>query len=626
MSGIAGIHEARGGPVDSALLERMIAVVAHRGPEGSALWARDEVGLGHRRRARLGGGVAANRDGDLRLTFDGRIDNGEELRALLGIAGAASDAGLVLATYQRFGPRCVERLLGDFAFALWDERRRRLFCARDPLGVKPLYYHFDRGRLLIGSEPRQILQGVDAHPNLGLLARYLTDDYTERRETLYRGVQRLEPAHSLTSGPGGIEIRRYWDVDPLHQVRCRDDAEYDARFSTLFREAVSARLTADGPVGALLSGGLDSSSIVCTAADLYASGAQAYRGLETYSVLFDTLPCDEREYIAAVVRRCGFPSNFVHYENEERVRDLDACREHPEVLYAPITAAVTSALTDARDKGIGVMLSGTGGDEFLASGFEHLTDLLLAGRFRTLLRQLRCDADLYATSQVLLFREHCLKPLIPRRVAAPLGRLRRRLAGNGAPDWLIPGILDHHRLDPEANGSPVASRFATRSQRSLHRVLRHNSNLSYPIGENDLLASRFGIEYRYPFLDRRVVEFLIAIPERQRWWMDRPKAILRRALRDVLPEEIRERRTKAEFSVVLDREVRGSLATQVEKLIRDSVLVQMGVVDRAGMLRRFRAVVEGRDEATSRWAVFNFIGLELWSRSIAADAARGGAA
>jgi len=626
MSGIAGIHDARGGPVDSDLLEHMTTVIAHRGPEGSARWARGEVGLGHRRRAGTEGGVAAHRGGDLRLTFDGRIDNGEELRAVLATAAGAGDAELVLAAYERFGPRCVERLLGDFAFALWDGRRRTLFCARDPLGVKPLYYHFDGGRLLIGSEPRQILQGVDARPNLALLARYLTDDYTERRETLYRGVHRLEPAHSLTAGPAGIEIRRYWDVDPLHQVRCRDDAEYDARFSTLFREAVAARLAADGPVGALLSGGLDSSSIVCTASDLYTSGVQEYRGLETWSVLFDTLPCDEREYIAAVVRRCGFHASFVHYENEDRVPDLDSCREHPEVLYAPITAAVTSALADAHDKGIRVMLSGTGGDEFLASGFEHLTDLLLAGRFRTLFHQLRCDADLCATSAALLFREHCLKPLIPRRVAAPLRRLRRGLAGNGEPDWLVPGVLDRRRLDPEADGNSVASRFATRSQRSLHRVLLHNSNLSYAIGENDLLASRFGIEYRYPFLDRRVVEFLIAIPERQRWWMDRPKAILRRALRDVLPEEVRERRTKAEFSVVLDREVRGRLAAQVEKLIRDSVLVQMGVVDRAGMLRRFRAVVEGRDETASRWAVFNFIGLELWSRSIAAGAARGGAA
>jgi asparagine synthase (glutamine-hydrolysing) len=633
LSGIAGIYDLDGKPADRSLLERMTEVAAHRGPEGASYWISGSIGLGHRLLHNapgpcLSAGVIADDDGDLRLVFDGRIDNRDELRALLGEDGApvdaASDAELVLRSYDCWGPACVEALLGDFAFAIWDGRRRRLFCARDPIGVKPFFYHFDGRRLLLASEPSQILESVAARPNLGLVARYLADDYTEREETLYTGILRLEPAHTLTVGPEGYEIECYWDVDPRHEIRYASNGEYDEHFSELFRRAVAARIEAPGPVGALLSGGLDSSSIVCTASELYRTGVSRDRGFETYSMLFDTLPCDERDYIEAVTRRTGFPSNVFHYEQDESVSDLDACRACPEVRYAPITVAMMSVLSDARRKGIRVLLSGTGGDEFLASGFHHLTDLLFAGRFWTLVRQLRSDAYLFATPAAHLFGEYCLKPLIPARFRDPLRRVVRRAKGTDSPDWLTPGILERdeaHVASHERDGA-----FPTHTQRYLHEVLLFNSNLTYAVGENDGLASRFGMEYRYPYLDRRVVEFLFAIPEEQRWWMDRPKAIVRRALRDVLPDEVRERRTKAEFSVILDREMRGRISTQVEKLIRESELASLGVVNRGRLLSRFNDFVGGRDDPGSRWALYNFIGLELWSRSLNAGPGQGGVA
>ena len=631
MSGIACIYNVDGGPADRSLLERMIEAAAHRGPDGADRWISGPVGLGHQLlRATPGSptatGVAADDSGVLRLTFDGRIDNRDELRTLLKAEGAradaASDAELVLRSYECWGPDCLEALLGDFALAIWDGRRKRLFCARDPIGVKPFYYHFDGRRLLVASEPAQILEGIETRPNLDLVARYLTDDYTEREETLYSGILRLEPAHTLTAGPEGFEIECYWDVDPHHEIRYASDEAYDEHFSEVFRRAVAARLETTGTVGALLSGGLDSSSIVCTASDLYRTGRSEHRGFETYSMLFDTLPCDEREFIEAVTRRTGFPSNVFRYEQEDAVSDIDACRAWPDVRYAPITVALLSALDDAQRKGIRVLLSGTGGDEFLASGFHHLTDLLFAGRFWTLARQLRSDADLFATSAAHLFGDYCLKPLIPAPLRNPLRRILRRVKGDAPPDWLTPDALESAATHPPAQRHDRA--FPTHTQRYLHEVLLFNSNLTYAIGENDALASRFSLEYRYPYLDRRVVEFLFAIPERQRWWMDRPKAIVRRALRDVLPDEVRERRTKAEFSVVLDREMRGRIAAQVEKLIRESTLASLGVVDSGRLLGRFNDFVGGRDDPGSRWALYNFIGLELWSRSIATGAVRGG--
>ena len=303
---------------------------------------------------------------------------------------------------------------------------------------------------------------------------------------------------------------------------------------------------------------------------------------------------------------------------------LQSSTDHPEVRYAPITVALGSVLNDARDKGVRVLLSGTGGDEFLASGFHHLTDLMGAGRFWTLLRQLRYDAALYSTPATRLFRDYCVKPFVPGAILGPLRRVKRRIDSNGEQDWLAPKARESAAARRTSESEAVGAEFPTHTQRFLYEVLLYNSNLTFAIRENDALGSRYSMEYRYPFLDRRVVEFLIAIPEEQRWWMDRPKTILRRALRDVLPEEIRERRTKAEFSVVLDREIRGGLAGQIEALIRDSVLASLGVVNRTGLLRRFRAFLEGRDEAVSRWVIFNFIGLELWSRSLVGHGGRGG--
>jgi asparagine synthase (glutamine-hydrolysing) len=334
-------------------------------------------------------------------------------------------------------------------------------------------------------------------------------------------------------------------------------------------------------------------------------------------MLFDTPECDERDYIAAVERHCGFPSNSFRYDGENSNCDLEASVDHPEVRYAPITLALGSVLSRARDNGVRVLLSGTGGDEFLASGFHHLTDLATAGRWWTLARQLRSDAELYSTSASRLFGDYCIKPFIPQPVLGSLRRFKRHLAADEEHDWLVPEARERAAAHRASRLDDVAVEFPTRTQRFLRDVLLYNSNLIYAVGENDLLGSRYSIEYRYPFLDRRVVEFLIAIPEEQRWWMDRPKTILRRALRSVLPEEIRERRTKAEFSVLLDHEIRGGLASQVETLIRESRLASLGVVNSAALLRRFRAFVDGREQAGSRWAIFNFIGLELWSRSLA---------
>ena len=203
------------------------------------------------------------------------------------------------------GRKCPERLLGDFAFAIWDGRNKKLFCARDPVGIKPFFYYFDGKTFYWGSEPRVIYEDskISKEPNLTLICLYLLNRFDEREETLYRSIYRLPPSHFMVLENGRLRKGQYWDVDPNHAVRYKTDDEYAEHFLELFKEAIRARLRSHGPVGTLLSGGLDSSSIVCTTQMLKQERSAPDNGLETFSIVFDEFPCDERPYIHEVVRK-----------------------------------------------------------------------------------------------------------------------------------------------------------------------------------------------------------------------------------------------------------------------------------------------------------------------------------
>ena len=643
MSGIAGIYHLDGRPADGALLHRMTDVIAHRGPDGAGQWADGPVGLGHRMLRTTPESLhekqpVVDKTGQLVVTADARIDNRDELLAALRVNSKPkeqiTDSELILKAYEKWGEACPGKLLGDFAFAIWDGRERRLFCARDPIGIRPFYYHFDGKKFLWASEAKQILEDktIPLEPNLSLIGRYLLNDGSEREETLYQGIYRLTPAHCLSVQQQGIRKRQYWDVDPSREVRYRTDAEYGEHFRSLFGEAVRCCLRSEGPVGAFLSGGLDSSSIVCMAQMLYRAGSVPDGGFETYSILFDTLPCDERRYIEEVVRKWGLSANFFVFEKQEAAMNLEVSRRYPDVFYEPGTFMQIPALRDARQKGIKALLWGFGGDELLASGFDHLTDLLFQGRIRALIGQLHHDAGQYGVPRRRLVWQYCLKALVPSPVKARLKPLVRRLRRNGVPRWIAPGFLERTGLDDPAKRGVWVKKFPTRSQQNMYEGLSFGWNTTFGLGVMDSLASTFSTEFRYPFFDRRLVEFLLAIPEEQRWWMDRPKTILRRALDGILPEAVRERKGKAEFTPAFDREIGGRQADKVEALLRDSVLEELGVVDGKCLQQFFAEYRRDTRNSDPSGALSTILGLELWCRALTNgahdrrmnDAAQGG--
>lgn len=624
MSGIAGIHHLADRPVDRSILESMMQRIAHRGLNGSGLWTKGSIGLGHQLLQTTPESAPPqpllSPDGQLCLTADARIDNREELQADLHAAGRPlrtdSDAELILQAYQTWGETCAGRFVGDFAFVIWDERRHELFAACDAVGIKPFYYHFDGTTFRWASEPGALFAdpAIERRPNVRLISRYLLRRFDEAEQTLDADVYRLPGGHSLRIANGRLRKVRYWNIDPHRAIRHRSDDEYAEHFRAIFSEVVQQQLRSNGPAGAMLSGGLDSSAIVCTAQQMARQG-RVQSGLQTWSLLYSDPTCDERTYIDAVVRQADVQANFVDGEQPGSELDFDGLRRYPDVFYFPTVLMSAPAFREAQDHGIRVMLDGVGGDDLLAASFAHLTDLFRQRRWVQLTRQLRADAAGFGHSMLGLFLNHCLRPMIPRPWKAMARWVSRPFRGSGFPTWLSDSCIQQLREEPVPLESAGGPRFPTLSQQNIYDQLVCGWNTTIALPSAERFAAHFGIEQRHPFFDRRIVEFLLAVPEEQRWDGPWPKAVLRRALRGILPESVRTRQTKAEFSCIVNREIADRQAGRLQELFRDSHLVRLGVLDAS----RFKEFVRTglrlsplSDEQVD-WEVL--IWLELWCRS-----------
>ena len=628
MSGIVGIYYLDGRPVEGMDVQRMIDSIAHRGPDGCGVWTDGSVGLGHRMLWTTPESLheklpLTNKSGDLTITADARIDNRDELISALNFNGrlreAIADSEIILAAYEKWDERCAEKLLGDFSFAIWDKRRQRIYCARDPIGIKPFFYFFDGKTFRWASEPKPIFEdpAIAKEANFNLICLYLLNRFDEREETLYKNIYRLPSSQSMVLENGHLRKGQYWDVDPNHAIRYRTDEEYAEHFLELFKEAVRVRLRSHGPVGAMLSGGLDSSSIVCTAQLLYRQKSIPNNGFETFSLIFDQLPCDERKYINETIRKWDIRSNYFTYENNLDSVDFEQAAHYSDVGYFPTLISYAPSFRAAYQRGIRTMLYGIGGDDLLAAGFEHLTDLFLQGRIYTLIGKLRQDAALFSYSIPYLFFNYCLKTLVPQSLKLTLKQLRKPLYGSGIPPWVRIAYLRKNGGAGSIKTTARITKFPTRSQQNIYEGLFYGWNANISLDMIERFTSHFSMESRHPFLDQRLTKFLIAVPEEQRWDTKWPKAILRNAMSGTLPESTRLRDDKAEFSCIVNQEFGGRQASKVEELIRTSVFAMAGIIDSEKLKELFEdyRVAMSKDQ-NMRISLELFVWLELWYRSV----------
>ena len=400
MCGICGVVSVdRAEKIDLGVLVGMRDTLAHRGPDDSGAYVGPGVGLGHRRLSIIdlrpeGRQPMSNEDDSVRIVFNGEIYNFEELRRGLVAAGhrfrSRTDTEVIVHLYEEMGVKCLDRLRGMFAFALWDERRRRLLLARDRLGKKPLYYAFDGKRLIFASEAKAILShpSVAAQPDQQALHHYLTLGYVLSPLCAYRGISKLPPAHFLTFPAhfltfedGRLEIRRYWELSYLPKLKI-SEAEADDEILRQLEEAVKLRMISDVPIGAFLSGGLDSSAIVAL------MSRHSSQPVKTFTIGFREQDYNETDYARIVARRFGTEHHEFQVEPEAAADIVSELAWHYDEPYADSSAIPTYYLSKLTRRYVTVALNGDAGDENFA-GYRRYSMSLLVNLLRHAPRVLR---------------------------------------------------------------------------------------------------------------------------------------------------------------------------------------------------------------------------------------------
>jgi asparagine synthase (glutamine-hydrolysing) len=550
MSAVAGIYFRDERQLDRASLTGMLESLAHRGPDRSDLWFRGFAGLGHRMLSTTPESLLekvplVSESGDIVITADARIDNRHELIAALDLGSRPCseipDSELILRAYGKWGESCPEQLLGDFAFAIWDEKGRTFFCARDHFGVKPFYYFLSDRAFIFASEIKGVLRlpEVPHRLNEERVADYLVPIFEDKEVTFYRDIVRLAPAHSLTVGRHATRLRPYWSLDRAREIRYRADEEYAEAFRETFTEAVRCRLRSALPVGSMLSGGLDSSSIVCVAQQLV---KEEKRPLHTFSATFDDVPeCDERQFISAVVMRAGLRPHYVPCDRLSPLADLDnLLRQQDEVFNAPNISMHQALCGAAKNQGIRVLLDGIDGDTTVSHGLLRLAELLSTGRLRALAGEVTQLSRHFNRNRWRMLWSYGLSPLVPLSVRkirrAFHGRNRRVRSANPTlnPDF-VRRINLAERLAVPRPGCSKPARTARDDQ--WRRITSGMFPCVFEVV--DKAAAVFPLELRHPFFDRRLVEFCLALPSEQKLLNGWTRMIMRRGLANTLPDTIR---------------------------------------------------------------------------------------
>ncbi len=624
MSAIAGLVDAAGQGVDPAAVQRMLDAMPGRAPDRSRLFHGAVAVLGRTARDPSAGdrsGAALCAAGDLAVTADVRLDNRADLVAALRVGDEQSDAGLILAAYERWGDECPARLLGDFAFALWDDRRGRLFCARDHFGVKPLYYGVAGGRFAFASEIKALLTIAPRSVSEVRIAEFLVGLPPEGPATLFEGIFSLPPAHSVTVAGTVTRLSRYWQLEGSTPA----GKDYPEQFRAIFASAVECRLRSDGPVGAMLSGGLDSSAIACVAAPLVArSGGRA---LPTFSTVFDETPAaSERPHVDSVLALGSFTPTFIAAEEVGPFDDFDdILAEQDGPFLAPGLATSRLLYRAAADAGVRVLLDGHGGDEVVSSGEGRLAELARAGRWFGLWREVRGLAASYGEPAWPVFAAHlehygprALRPArkLAGRALRRLGRARVAEARPGPLSFVEAGFARRTGIAARCREKTVTPPAARGDERQRHIRLLSSPLIPSAFGVLDKAARSARVEARYPFFDRRLVDFCVGLPASEKLSGGWPRLILRRAMQGVLPPSIQWRRDKLDFAPLFARGMVKRHAALVDHVLRDDRAGVGHYVDVAAVSASFQRMKQETATGLDIQIVWRTAALSLWLRRL----------
>jgi asparagine synthase (glutamine-hydrolysing) len=617
MCGIAGIVSTS--RPDVGLVHRMCDVIAHRGPDGSGFHDDDHAALGMRRLAIIdvagGRQPVANEDGSVVAVFNGELYNFAELRAGLIARGhrlrSDGDSECLVHLYEEYGAELVHRLRGMFAFAIWDTRREQLLLARDRVGKKPLYWSADGTSLRFGSELKCLVQDPAVSRTLDLVAmhHYLTYQYVPAPWSIYEGISKLPPGHLLVWRAGQAKVRPYWRLDFTPRAVTDEGAEAQ-RLRDLLLDAVRVRMVSERPLGAFLSGGIDSSAVV--AAMAMSSGER----VKTFSIGFDDPEFDERDHARAVADRYGTE----HHElvvNPRALAVLPDLAWHFDEPFADSSAIPSFYVARMSRERVTVILNGDGGDESFG-GYRRYVYLARLGRLPVapLCRPslARLGAGMAAGRRPGSARDRAGRALqlLGEPVSRRYGRLMARFSPEQKAALYTDAVRDH--LAGVDSGRLLDEEFArSRADTAVGRAIDADVHTYLPgdlLVKADLTTMANSLEARSPFLDHVLMEWAAGLPTRLKLRGDTTKYLLRRAVSPWLPPQL-SGRPKRGFGVPLGSWLRGDLRDLAHDVLTDGTARSRGLFRPDAVAALLRAHDEGTDHASRIWALIQF---ELWHR------------
>ncbi|MFH1046113.1 MAG: asparagine synthase (glutamine-hydrolyzing), partial [Candidatus Omnitrophota bacterium] len=586
MCGIAGSCNFRGEKADAALIKRMIDSLAHRGPDDEGIYlsatARPQspaqTALGHRRLSIIdlntGHQPMTNEDSSLWIVFNGEIYNFLLLKEELLTRGhrfqTRSDTEVILHLYEEYGPECVEKLRGMFAFALWDNNKERLFLARDRVGKKPLAYYYDGKNFFFASEIKALLQhDLPRQIDNNAINYYLTYGYIPSPQSILKGIKKLPPAHILLLDKNGLTTKRYWQI--TYRKRALSFGEAKDRFKSLLAESVKLRLISDVPLGAFLSGGMDSSSVVAVMSSFFKTP------VKTFTIGFEEADYSEVEFARQVAKRYGTEHHeFVVRPNAFEV--LNKLVWHYNEPFGDSSSIPTYYLAKLTREFVPVALNGDGGDESLA-GYERYRGLRIGKPLEYLPRPLinllislfKTDRNLFNRMAQVVMNVAGVRAT-PRYIEGLLMGLR-----NYSDQWRryiswVSYFQDIHKQELYRDD------FKARLNEDVYTYildLARHSRLSDPaekamevdinsylpedlLVKMDIATMAHALEARSPFLDHELMEFTASLPMHYKLHFLKPKHILKEVVKDIIPPDILKRK-KMGFGVPLDKWFRQDL-------------------------------------------------------------------
>jgi asparagine synthase (glutamine-hydrolysing) len=610
VSALAGCLDFARASVSEPFVNGLVASAAGPFDDVQASWRSGPVGFAYRtsRGAPLAAQSFVDDATGCAVLFEGRLDNTAELRSALGPDAPPAGAGAaqhVLAAHLRWGADHLERLRGDFALAVWDPRDESLLLARDPFGAKRLCYAQAGDRLVFASTPEQLLRGADVPADVDedVLLWYLygASPAPEGR-TFFAHIASLAGGHRLVARAGRVDVERWWhwpSDPPDHLVSGLEAVE---EFRAVFTDAVRTRMPEDERVAVFLSGGLDSGAVAAVAGTL--AGKQATSDVLLYSLVFDDLTAlDERRYSAAVAEATPFEHTLVPADELWTLAHLEQWLPHfSEPFMGASDAAVHALLARSRDAGVARVLFGHGGDHIATGSSRYLADWLLRGRLTGVLREARAQA---ARGQGSVARRVAAGALYPLAPAAAQRAVERR---HGFPrrEWIPSGLGERHGADrpTQIHTGPKAWWHDLRAGLAGFGQL--------PIAGYDGMLRSFGLEHGNPFLDVRLAQLVLRTAPEALYRDGTTKAILRDALRDVLPPLVRDRPDKAVMTPLLHRGLRERRRPFVEALLFDSELERRGYVVGPAWREMAQGYLAGDDALAAQcWISLT---AELWLR------------